>query len=333
MEESLSKFMNESAKRHEENSNLIKEIQAFTDAAIRNQRASIKTLEIQIVQMSKVLQERGSRSLPSLTEANPRDHNSNLIFKPRQATIPFPSHLYDDCYEDENGSYRLNNLDAYSIGTTLRNDTLPRKKKDPRNRTVKHPKGIAKNVLVEIGKFFFPIDFIILDMPEDVNVPLILGRPCLSTTYAKVDVFKTNIALRVGDEKIIFKSVKPASSLIKRVYMLSLRERMEFDLEARLMGETLIMNRSFDPLYGYYIELNEPLELRRNQVDNLEPIIEEGEVDNKPMIDIVKTRLARIQILSTGFNMAYLGFWDKAYRLPDLAGKKSTTLVEYLSGI
>ncbi|GKB01671.1 hypothetical protein Tco_0829715 [Tanacetum coccineum] len=42
------------------------------------------------------------------------------------------------------------------------------------NRTVKHPKRIAENVLVGIGKFIFPVDFIILDMPEDVKVPLIL---------------------------------------------------------------------------------------------------------------------------------------------------------------
>ncbi|GJS36112.1 hypothetical protein Tco_0534494 [Tanacetum coccineum] len=47
MEDSLSKFMSESAKRHEVNSNLIKEIRASTDDAIRNQGASIKTLEIQ----------------------------------------------------------------------------------------------------------------------------------------------------------------------------------------------------------------------------------------------------------------------------------------------
>ncbi|GKD09724.1 hypothetical protein Tco_1189409, partial [Tanacetum coccineum] len=62
MEDTLSKFMGESAKRHEENSNPIKEIRASTDAAIRNQGASIKTLEIQIGQMSKALQERGSGS-------------------------------------------------------------------------------------------------------------------------------------------------------------------------------------------------------------------------------------------------------------------------------
>ncbi|GKF52481.1 hypothetical protein Tco_0159391, partial [Tanacetum coccineum] len=53
MEDTLSKFMSESVRRHEEKSNLIKEIRASTDAAIRNQGAAIKTLEIQIRQMSK----------------------------------------------------------------------------------------------------------------------------------------------------------------------------------------------------------------------------------------------------------------------------------------
>ncbi|GKF73236.1 hypothetical protein Tco_0219568, partial [Tanacetum coccineum] len=108
MKESLSKFMNESAKRHEENSNLIKEIQASTDAAIRNQGASIKASKIQIGQISK---------------------NSKLIFEPRQATYPFPSRLYDGCYDEEKGSYGLKDLDACSIGTTLRNDALPQKEK------------------------------------------------------------------------------------------------------------------------------------------------------------------------------------------------------------
>ncbi|GJU69501.1 hypothetical protein Tco_1255760 [Tanacetum coccineum] len=70
--------MAESAKRHEENSNLIKEIRASTDIAIRNQGASIKALEIQIGQISKVLQERGSGNLPSSTEINPRDHVKSI---------------------------------------------------------------------------------------------------------------------------------------------------------------------------------------------------------------------------------------------------------------
>ncbi|GKC32347.1 hypothetical protein Tco_1039641 [Tanacetum coccineum] len=62
---------------------------------------------------------------------------------------------------------------------------------------------------------------------------------------------------------------------------------MEYDpsdvefTESRLMGETLVLNRSLDPLYGDYIELNNlniPLELRRDQDDDLMPTIKEGEV-------------------------------------------------------
>ncbi|GJY50594.1 putative reverse transcriptase domain-containing protein [Tanacetum coccineum] len=223
-------------------------------------------------------------------------HNKRFMFESRQMTIPFPSRLNDYYCEEKKGSYGPQFSKAYSYETSHIDKSIPQKEKDPRSlgklahtkltvelvdRTVKYPKGIAKNMLVGIGKFVFPIDFIILDMPKDVKVPLILRRPFLSTAYAKIDVFKRKITLRVGDEKIIFKSVKPASSFIKRVYMLSLRERMELDLEARLMGETLVLNRSLDPVYGDYIELNDlnvPLELRRDQVDHLMPTIEEGEV-------------------------------------------------------
>nr|GFC68774.1 hypothetical protein [Tanacetum cinerariifolium] len=51
------------------------------------------------------------------------------------------------------------------------------------DRTIKQPRGIAENVLVRIGKFIFPINFIIVDIPEDDDVTLILGRSFLSTTH------------------------------------------------------------------------------------------------------------------------------------------------------
>ncbi|GKD60778.1 putative reverse transcriptase domain-containing protein [Tanacetum coccineum] len=213
MEDILRKFMSESAKRHEENSNLIKQICASMDVAIRNQGASIKTLEIQIGKMSKY-------KLLGLTVLSVKTFNS------QQSTYL---------------KLGLGELAHTKLTVELA------------DRTVKYPKGIAENVLVGIGKFIFPIDFIILDMPEDIKVPLILGRPFLSTAQAKIDVYKKKITLRVREERIIFKSVKPASSLIKRVYMLNLRERMKLDLEARLMGETLVLNRSLDPLNRDYI--------------------------------------------------------------------------------
>ncbi|GJV95778.1 hypothetical protein Tco_1547355 [Tanacetum coccineum] len=69
----------ELAKRHEENSKLIKEIQTSMDAAIRNQGASLKILEIQFGQLSKELQERGFGILPSSTEPNLRDHVKSIL--------------------------------------------------------------------------------------------------------------------------------------------------------------------------------------------------------------------------------------------------------------
>ncbi|GJT85637.1 hypothetical protein Tco_1067354 [Tanacetum coccineum] len=117
---------------------------------------------------------------------------------------------------------------------------------------------------------------------EDIKkVPFDSSEAILSTdAVLTMDVFKRKI-LGGWEERIIFKSVKPASSLIKRVYMLSLRERMKLDLKVRLIRETLVINRSLDPLNGDYIELNDlnkPFELRRNQGDDLMPTIEEGEV-------------------------------------------------------
>nr|GEW13916.1 hypothetical protein [Tanacetum cinerariifolium] len=109
----------------------------------------------------------------------------------------------------------------------------------------------------------------------------LLNTSLMFTARAKIDVYKRKITLRVGEEKVVFTSVKPASRLIKRVYMLSLRERIELDLEARLMGETLVLNQSLDLFFKNYIrsnDLNKPNEIRRNQGNDLMPTIEEGEV-------------------------------------------------------
>nr|GEW20146.1 hypothetical protein [Tanacetum cinerariifolium] len=84
MEESMSKFMAESAKRHEENSNIIKEIRTSTDAEIRNQGTSIKTLEIQIGQMRKVMEESLSKFMAE--SAKRHEENSNIIKEIRTST-------------------------------------------------------------------------------------------------------------------------------------------------------------------------------------------------------------------------------------------------------
>ncbi|GJS06883.1 putative reverse transcriptase domain-containing protein [Tanacetum coccineum] len=193
---------------------------------------------------------------------------------PRSFTLPFfiNDFCFDNALVDLGASISVMPLSTY-LNLGLGELAHTRLTVELADRTVKYPKGIAENILVGIGKFTFLVDFIILDIPEDIKVLLILGRPFLSTARAKIDVYKRKITLRVGEENIIFKSVKP--------YMLSLRERRELDLEARLMGETLVLNRSLDPFLEDYIELNdlnEPFELRRNQGDDLMPTNKEGEV-------------------------------------------------------
>ncbi|GKA33043.1 hypothetical protein Tco_0719410 [Tanacetum coccineum] len=147
------------------------------------------------------------------------------------------------------------------------------------------PDEVVGSEEINVRSWLSVFDFIVFYMPENVKVSLILRRPFLSTTHAKIDVFKGKIALRLGNDKIVFKSDNPTSNIIKTVYVLGLRERMELDLESRLIGEALILDRSHDPEFGDFFDLNELLELRRNQdIDALGPIIEEGECSQNRMI-------------------------------------------------
>ncbi|GKE13002.1 hypothetical protein Tco_1416553, partial [Tanacetum coccineum] len=214
IKDTLSKFMSESEKRHEENSNLIKEIRATTDATIRNQGASIKTLEIQN-QENEQADSYSIRRIGSSQYAV-----STIQYKSRQMMVPFPSRLDNHYCEDEEGNYGPKFTKAYGASRAsvsvippltylnLGLDELAHTKLtvELADRTMKYPKGIAENILVGIGKFTFSLDFIVLDMPEDIKVPLILERPFLSTAHAKIDVYKRKITLRLrrnqGDDLI-----------------------------------------------------------------------------------------------------------------------------------
>ena len=55
-----------------------------------------------------------------------------------------------------------------------------------------------------MGKFIFPVDFVVIDIKEDKQVPLLLGWPFLATGAALIDVKKGHLTLKVGDEAIHF---------------------------------------------------------------------------------------------------------------------------------
>ena len=65
------------------------------------------------------------------------------------------------------------------------------------DRTLAHPMGILKDVLIKVGKFIFPVDFVVIDIEEDKQVSLLLGRPFRATGAAFIDVKKGELTLRL----------------------------------------------------------------------------------------------------------------------------------------
>ncbi|GKF78851.1 DNA-directed DNA polymerase, partial [Tanacetum coccineum] len=84
------------------------------------------------------------------------------------------------------------------------------------DRSIKYPIGVCENLLVEISKFIFPVDFVVLEMDEDELVPMILGRPFLATTRAVIDFHEGKLSLRVGSESITFNIGKSIKSKYSR---------------------------------------------------------------------------------------------------------------------
>nr|GEW63582.1 DNA-directed DNA polymerase [Tanacetum cinerariifolium] len=72
------------------------------------------------------------------------------------------------------------------------------------NRSITHPKGVAEEVFIKMGKFHFLIDFVVVDFEADPRVPLILGRSFLWTDRDLIDVYGEEITIRVNDEAVTF---------------------------------------------------------------------------------------------------------------------------------
>nr|GFC58432.1 reverse transcriptase domain-containing protein [Tanacetum cinerariifolium] len=96
------------------------------------------------------------------------------------------------------------NLMPFSIWKKLRLPTLNDTKMvlELADRAISKPTGVAENVFVKVGKFYFPANFIILDFVADPRIPLILGRPFLSTAHALIE---GKITLRHDDQSLTLK--------------------------------------------------------------------------------------------------------------------------------
>nr|GEU64372.1 reverse transcriptase domain-containing protein [Tanacetum cinerariifolium] len=171
------------------------------ETTTKNHQASIQNLEAKFVRLADKQSGRPSGSLPSNTQSNPKGSSS----KPYQPPQDRNEHVNVVFIRSADLGASIN-LMPYSLYAKLSLETLKPTKMSVRlaDRSFQYPVGIAENVLVEVGKFTFPGDFVILEIEEDSKVPLILRRPFLYTVDEAIRVKQKQLNLGVRIEQMIF---------------------------------------------------------------------------------------------------------------------------------
>ncbi|GJW10618.1 reverse transcriptase domain-containing protein, partial [Tanacetum coccineum] len=190
---------------------------SFNDAAIRNQGASIKTLEIKIGQMSKVLQERGFGSLPGSTKTNPRDQVKSI--STAKANFSKIRRIGHEPYAvsalvDLGASVSVMPFSTYTnLGLGILSHT--RLTIELADQTIKQPRGIAVNVLDEgkshagtlidipvfVGSFSIISSFTIID--DDVMTKDVVLGMKFCKKYASCQRIMKRFALGNNCERIM----------------------------------------------------------------------------------------------------------------------------------
>ncbi|GKA89650.1 DNA-directed DNA polymerase, partial [Tanacetum coccineum] len=178
MEEMLYKFIDEGKREHEEMGAFIYEFQIANEILFKERNNSLSELKFELPSKEK---------------------------DPGSFTIPCDiSQLHiNNALADLGASISLMLYTMYEkLG--LGEPKATRMSLELADRSIQYPRGITENMLTKVHKFVLPIDFVILDMPEDSRIPIILERPFLATAQAMIDVFNKKRMLRVGDDEVIF---------------------------------------------------------------------------------------------------------------------------------
>nr|KAJ0211087.1 hypothetical protein LSAT_V11C400203740 [Lactuca sativa] len=144
--------------------------------------------------------------------------------------------------------------------------------------------GVCEDLLIKIDKLVFPVDFIILDMEEDIKVPIILGRPFLNTACALVDMRESTLALRVGDDSVIFEAEKKEKHKESKEDKVSL-----IILDDELLERELAYMQKINPTH-FLLSLEENSDAK-GELEEIETLIKEA--DCKESLKSVEDSLTR----------------------------------------
>nr|GEV25406.1 reverse transcriptase domain-containing protein [Tanacetum cinerariifolium] len=116
----------------------------------------------------------------------------SVVIPKAKANLPYPSRLQKEKLREKD--------DILTAKLPTLNDT--KMVLELADRTISKPTGVAENVFVKVGKFYFLADFVVLDFIADPRVPLILGRPFLSTAHAIINVYEREIIIRQNQQSL-----------------------------------------------------------------------------------------------------------------------------------
>ncbi|XP_050875635.1 uncharacterized protein LOC127079269 [Lathyrus oleraceus] len=214
----------------------------------KNTTASIKNLEVQLGHVAQqISSSQTPGSLPCETFQNPRNHeNVNVVtMRSEKATkdekvippgkpteeknkketkpvikLPYPQRVTkkdprDTDFEKFMTMFKtieshmplfeaLERMPMLSIENV--NDTRTNLKFAV--HSIKNAYGIVEDVLVTIGELSFPVDFVIIDMPEDEETPIILGQPFIRTSRCNLDMDQGTLTFNVHDDEITLNAIE-----------------------------------------------------------------------------------------------------------------------------
>ncbi|XP_028201904.1 uncharacterized protein LOC114386095 [Glycine soja] len=92
------------------------------------------------------------------------------------------------------------------------------------DRSITRPYGVIEDVLVRVKHLIFPVDFVVMDIEEDANIPLILGRPFMSIASCVVDMGKKKLEMGIEDQQISFDIFSEERKLLDQNVCLQVKE-------------------------------------------------------------------------------------------------------------
>ncbi|GKA89573.1 reverse transcriptase domain-containing protein [Tanacetum coccineum] len=206
----------------------------------------------------------------------------------------------------------------YSLYAKLSLETLKPTKMSVRlaDRSFQYSFGIAKNMLVEVGKFTFPADFVIIKMEEDSKVPLILGRPFLHTVDAVIRVKQKQLNLGVGTERMIFhidSAMKHSYSNDDTCFSIDvIDEILEEDFDALLDEGSEILHSIEGTILKekLFAEFDEFMAMTADENSESKSDTEEHHLKKPPLIPIIRSKHLLKNLLRILNSNLYLITWN-----------------------